>query len=306
MIDPRNAAILTPSPAVGSGSRDDAWRLVTALTATAGVGLTALFLATRRVTGALHGGGGWRAVVAIGTLYAVLWMARRWSRDFWTAPGQHPSLFDWKRLPVGELLATAVAGTLALSLTFADATSVGLLGLLLVEEWISWTGYRNARGRGSPGGGSGWTQQYERGPSGDGGEIIRATLRGRFPERDRALQLHLAFCPPLADVPRVEARQLSGPQVQIQVGQCQRYGVRLDLRRDRSEPNPHEVTLSLLAREGRSRALAGVGAGSASTEGTEGTAGRAGTAERAGTAGTARPAETGEPAGTGGAAAASP
>ncbi|MBM4004863.1 MAG: hypothetical protein FJ295_16510 [Planctomycetes bacterium] len=256
MIDSRNAAILSPSPSAGTGSPADDWRQVTALTATAGVGLTSLFLASRRVAGALHGDGGWRLVVAIGALFALLWLARHWSRDFWRTPGRQPSLFDWRRFPVGELFATAVACTLGLSLTFANATSLGLLALLLVEEWASWTGYRNSRGTSSPISRPIWTQQYERGPAENNGETIRATLRGRFLDRDRSLQLHLGFCPPLADVPHVEVRQLSGPPVQIQIGQCQRFGVRLDLRRDRPEPNPCDVSLLLLARDQRAANLA--------------------------------------------------
>ena len=95
---------------------------------------------------------------------------------------------------------------------------------------------------------AGISQQVERGDSEDGGEFVHATLRGQFAEGDRGLHLHLGFCPPLHSVPEVEFEQVAGPEVQIQLGQCQIYGLRLDLRLTRPQSESAEVVVSLLAK----------------------------------------------------------
>lgn len=94
------------------------------------------------------------------------------------------------------------------------------------------------------------TQQVERGRLDDGSEFVNATLRGRFAPGDRGLNLHLGFCPPLDSIPEVEFEQLEGPEVQVQVGQCQIFGLRLDLRLARpvSESDSAEVVLAVSAK----------------------------------------------------------
>lgn len=95
---------------------------------------------------------------------------------------------------------------------------------------------------------AGISQQVERGNWEDGGEFVHATLRGQFAEGDRGLHLHLGFCPPLQSVPEVEFEQVAGPEVQIQLGQCQIYGLRLDLRLTRPQSESAEVVVAVSAK----------------------------------------------------------
>ncbi|MFM2094031.1 MAG: hypothetical protein RIS70_1155 [Planctomycetota bacterium] len=95
---------------------------------------------------------------------------------------------------------------------------------------------------------AGISQQVERGNSEDGGEFVHATLRGQFAEGDRGLHLHLGFCPPLNSIPEVEFEQVAGPEVQIQLGQCQIYGLRLDLRLTRPPSESAEVVVAVSAK----------------------------------------------------------
>ena len=95
---------------------------------------------------------------------------------------------------------------------------------------------------------AGISQHVERGHLDDGGEFVHATLRGQFAEGDRGLHLHLGFCPPLNSVPEVEFEQVAGPEVQIQLGQCQIYGLRLDLRLTRPQSESAEVVVAVSAK----------------------------------------------------------
>ena len=73
-------------------------------------------------------------------------------------------------------------------------------------------------------------QQWTRSRLPDGSEQILATLRAELASGQRTASIHLAFCPPLAEVPELEFEQVEGPEARIQQGELFRHGARLDVR----------------------------------------------------------------------------
>ena len=63
-----------------------------------------------------------------------------------------------------------------------------------------------------------------------GNEIVEGLWRVPFAPGERATSVHIAFCPPLAAVPKVTVNQLDGPPASVKVGQVQTFGLRLDVR----------------------------------------------------------------------------
>jgi hypothetical protein len=73
-------------------------------------------------------------------------------------------------------------------------------------------------------------QQLTRSRVSDEIEHIDGCLRASFAPGQKALTLHVAFCPPFARVPEIQAEQLEGPECRIKLVQCQPYGARFDLK----------------------------------------------------------------------------
>ncbi len=80
-----------------------------------------------------------------------------------------------------------------------------------------------------------------------GQDAVRALLRGTFAPGQRALSLHVAFCPPLESTPHVQTRQLDGAATRIKVAQVLPYGARLDLRLERFSEEAETVLIKVLA-----------------------------------------------------------
>lgn len=73
-------------------------------------------------------------------------------------------------------------------------------------------------------------QQLTRSRLSDEIEHIDGCLRATFASHEKMLSLHVAFCPPFARIPEVQAEQLDGPECRINVVQCQPYGARFDVK----------------------------------------------------------------------------
>lgn len=165
--------------------------------------------------------------------------------------------------------AIEVATTLAFGcvMTFDSLISIGVWGMILIGELLLWR-FSNRSGTGDgmhpvidavanatwsevleTEEGSELTQQMNRGVLPSGAEFVRGRIRGRFSGNDRSLQLHVGFCPPLSRIPEVAVEQIDGPTVQVQVGHCQVYGVRVDLRLTTADRSADDVWLEILARE---------------------------------------------------------
>ena len=92
------------------------------------------------------------------------------------------------------------------------------------------------------------SQQLVRSCDASGYDTVQARLRGALAPGQRALSLHVAFCPPLESTPQVELRQLDGAAAQIKVGQVLPYGVRVDVRLQHFSEDTEVVLIELLAR----------------------------------------------------------
>jgi hypothetical protein len=63
-----------------------------------------------------------------------------------------------------------------------------------------------------------------------GAESLFGTLRAEFAPGERTDVLHVAFCPPFAGTPNVEAEQAEGPDAVVRVTQALAHGARLEVR----------------------------------------------------------------------------
>ncbi len=213
-----------------------------------------IFVDFRRLQGAFDFAPSATACWAAAGLLLLLGVAR--TRDGWPEGVNRSDKRDLFRTAIFS--ATVLA--FGLGLTFTTPTSLFIWLIVILEETWVWrdqlrrlpaVGFAAAEMANSivAPADQRLTQQLERGTSADGTEFIRARLRGRFQPRDRNLHLHVGFCPPLTRIPSVAVEQLEGPPIQIQVGHCQIYGVRLDLRLTSAEATGDDVLLTVMARE---------------------------------------------------------
>ena len=74
-------------------------------------------------------------------------------------------------------------------------------------------------------------QQLVRSRSAAGADRLQGWLRTDFEPSERNATLHVAFCPPFDETPKLTVRQVSGPASRIKPMQLMPYGVRLELKR---------------------------------------------------------------------------
>lgn len=75
------------------------------------------------------------------------------------------------------------------------------------------------------------TQKLTRTRDANGAETISALVRISFPAGEPQQVVHLAFCPPLEQVPRIELEQLAGPEIDLRTTVAQVFGTRFEARR---------------------------------------------------------------------------
>jgi hypothetical protein len=73
-------------------------------------------------------------------------------------------------------------------------------------------------------------QQLTRASLADGADRLAGWLQATFAPGERTSTVHVAFCPPFAEPPKVSLRQTSGPATRIKPGQILAHGVRLELK----------------------------------------------------------------------------
>jgi hypothetical protein len=157
-------------------------------------------------------------------------------------------------------LVTASVIVLGVSLSFLRGNAAGLIGfwaLIAAEEAFAWRHALRFRiGRA----GGRWTsppatarsgsssalleEQEPTEPAADvlqqltlrttaaGAQEVSGWLRMPLVPGQRTANLHVAFCPPLASVPEVQAEAVSGPGCRIKLAQAMCYGVRLEVKLD--------------------------------------------------------------------------
>jgi hypothetical protein len=93
----------------------------------------------------------------------------------------------------------------------------------------------------------GLSQSLTRKTLADGTEEISGVLCGRFNPKQRSENLHVAFCPPLDEVPTIDFSQLSGAPARIKLGEIQTFGARFELRLSSAHTEESEVVIHFVA-----------------------------------------------------------
>ncbi|MEN6407380.1 MAG: hypothetical protein ABFC77_13035 [Thermoguttaceae bacterium] len=97
------------------------------------------------------------------------------------------------------------------------------------------------------------TQQLTRCQTVDGADQFSGWLRARFAAGQRTAGVHVAFCPPFAAMPELEAEQIDGPDARIKTSQLWPYGARLDIKLSAPAEEPTDVLLQFLAKTEKNR-----------------------------------------------------
>lgn len=81
----------------------------------------------------------------------------------------------------------------------------------------------------------------------DGEEALHGLLRLNLQRGQRHAYLHVAFCPPFAQVPEAELLQLEGPEASLTPGQIECHGARFDIKLRQAASSETECLFELFA-----------------------------------------------------------
>jgi hypothetical protein len=90
-------------------------------------------------------------------------------------------------------------------------------------------------------------QQLTRTTTGDGADVLRGLLYAAFSAGGRATSVHVAFCPPFRERPRIEFRQTDGPPARIKLAQLLAFGARFDIKLPTPAQGGETVALEISA-----------------------------------------------------------
>ena len=90
-------------------------------------------------------------------------------------------------------------------------------------------------------------QQLTLSRTADGTQRIEGWLRMPVAAGQRTGNLHVAFCPPFAESPLVEAEQLDGPACRIKTALVLPHGARLDIKLAVAADEPQSVLVRFAA-----------------------------------------------------------
>ena len=216
------------------------------------VALLCGFLMIRRTTGALSNpltGEGLVFVTIIAlagcAAFRVSWLAL-------DSGATAPRPVVWLALPSLSLVFLVAALTRSQTPLWA----VGLLWLTTVASEVAWwlAGVRWGAWRSAPASESrspqpvsselqsdldveeevalptGVIQQLTRARSDSHGESLYGLVRAEFAPGELAQQVHVAFCPPFAERPKLQAFVVDGPAANVHVAQLESFGTRIELR----------------------------------------------------------------------------
>jgi hypothetical protein len=228
-------------------------------TAAALLALAAVFLAWRRLAGALGTPlGPFQLLVAAGLLAGLTRFARG------PAPTGRPGAAG---LPV-SLAMLAIAASFSLS----GGNSFALLvfwAVIAGEECWAWRGLAPARrapkaklptvpppagdtledtGPSEPA--TDVLQQLTLRATAEGAQELSGWLRIKLAAGQRTGSLHVAFCPSFDCSPQVQAEAVSGPDCRVKASQVLPYGARLDVKLDEPAEEGESVLVWFFARSG--------------------------------------------------------
>lgn len=202
------------------------------LTLAGTLGLAALYLIARRLSGALVAPLDFVPALAIGLLIAFgTWSLRRLALT---------TISEQPRMVIGII---AFTWLLVVGLTLSGTSSLAVLALWLpviaTEAYWQVAGaspapplprFPASQLSSSPAAPETLFQQLTRSRE-DGQEFVRGTARIEFASGEQTAALHLAFCPPLASDPQVEADVVDADGISIRATDRRSYGIRLEARR---------------------------------------------------------------------------
>lgn len=99
----------------------------------------------------------------------------------------------------------------------------------------------------------GLTQQITRGVDPERGEYVIGVLYVEILAGQRSETFHVAFCPPLTGVPKIEVVPIEGPECTVTVGQAESFGARFELRLGRVVAESSQVAFQFEARVSNAR-----------------------------------------------------
>ncbi|MCU0977558.1 MAG: hypothetical protein MUF25_00140 [Pirellulaceae bacterium] len=82
-----------------------------------------------------------------------------------------------------------------------------------------------------------------------GGEIVSGLVRCSFEPGERQRDVHLAFCPPLRQVPHFSVEQVEGPPARIRTSLVEPFGVGLEVKLTSFSSEPTSVQIQFFACE---------------------------------------------------------
>ena len=82
-----------------------------------------------------------------------------------------------------------------------------------------------------------------------GGEIISGLVRCSFEPGERQRDVHLAFCPPLRQVPHFSMEQVDGPPARVRTSLVESFGVGLEVKLTSFSSEPASVQIQFFACE---------------------------------------------------------
>jgi hypothetical protein len=96
---------------------------------------------------------------------------------------------------------------------------------------------------------AGESQRISRGRDSQGGEIISGLVRCSFEPGERQQDIHLAFCPPLKQIPHFSMEQLEGPPARLRASLVESFGVGLEVKLTSLSSGPASVQIQFFACE---------------------------------------------------------
>jgi hypothetical protein len=81
----------------------------------------------------------------------------------------------------------------------------------------------------------------------EGGEMLVGGVRVDFVAGERQRAVHLGFCPPLEGPPQFHIDQSEGPEVHVDVTQCEPFGARLEVKLQQTSERAESVVLQFEA-----------------------------------------------------------
>jgi hypothetical protein len=233
------------------------------------VALVGLFVALRRVSGALTGPAS--PVVLLACAFLLAAAALGFRRLLALRPPREPTLVILWAMPTVVLLLWAIGLS-------AGASAVGMVllaGVLAAEEAWSWRQW--SRGTGLVAreaesaiareelpalGAEAWdaleeaeseyddevSQRMSRRRESEGGETISGWLAAEIAAGARLATAHIAICPPLAAACECVAEPMDGPPAQVKVAQVLPHGVRFEIKLDEPAAEPARVVIEFSIR----------------------------------------------------------